>query len=88
MQVPLVPKLRRPRKRRFPYPSLLLSNVRSVFSKIDECSELLRKQKPDLCVFTESWLSDGIPNSAISIEEYCVLRRDRSDRNGGGVLRS
>lgn len=86
VQVPLLPKLRRPRKRHLAYPSLLLSNVRSVFNKMDECSELLRRQKPDLCVFTESWLSDDIPNSAILIDEYCVFRQDRSDRNGGGLL--
>lgn len=34
---------------------------------------------------TESWLSPDIPNSAIDVEDYAVVRRDRKG-HGGGIL--
>ena len=38
-----------------------------------------------MAVFTESWLDDSTPDSAVSIEGYSICRRDRC-RNGGGIV--
>jgi hypothetical protein len=76
-------KERAPAARRIP--SVILSNVRSINNKIDEVEVLLRDHKPDIAVFTETWLDDEIPNQAIDIDRYSSLRRDRNSL-GGGIL--
>ena len=40
----------------------------------------------DIIAVTESWLSDEISDSVVSINGYTVIRRDRSTGIGGGVM--
>ena len=35
---------------------------------------------------TETWLNDNVLNSELDLDEYHVLRRDRQDKEGGGVF--
>ena len=65
-------------------PSVFLSNVRCLRNKLDETSLRLCELSPDVAVLCETWLSEGIPDSAVSIQNYNVFRRDR-DIHGGGV---
>ena len=85
VRVPRAISLRKP-KRPSTYPSLMLSNVRSLNNKLDEVSHRISSEKPDICVFTESWLNDDSPDSAISVDNYSVFRQDRQDRKGGGIV--
>ena len=67
-------------------PNLFVSNSRSLISKIDELSATVKSYTSDIVVVTETWLSSNVPNSAIDISGYSLLRHDRSDgRRGGGV---
>ena len=34
---------------------------------------------------TETWLTDAIPDAALHISGFTIVRRDRSNRRGGGV---
>jgi hypothetical protein len=52
--------------------SLFLSNVRSLIPKIFAC-------------ITEMWLNENIDNAAIHTENYAVVQRDRTSKQGGGV---
>ena len=65
-------------------PSVFLTNVRCLRNKVDETSLKLRELSPDIAVLCETWLSDDIPDSSVSIPNYNVFRRDR-DSHGGGV---
>ena len=67
-------------------PSLLLSNVRSLFNKIDEIAMLLAQHQPHLAVITETWLDDDTPNAPLLLPNYNVFRQDRKKGKGGGLL--
>lgn len=64
-------------------PSLLYSNVRSISNKVDEVSLRIREHSPP--IFYETWLSDEIPDVAVNVEGYNILRKDR-DKHGGGII--
>ena len=65
-------------------PSILYTNVRSLFNKMDEIILNLNKYTPDVAVFCETWLDDSIPDVAISCNNYNVIRKDRN-KYGGGI---
>ena len=73
------------KRRPSPQPSCLLSNVRSLSNKFDEISSKVRKLRPDFAVFTETWLSEDIPDNSISITGYSTVRCDRNN-HGGGII--
>lgn len=85
-------RLRR-RKHRCPLPSIILSNVRSLANKTDELSLLIssRRDVADCSVmcFTETWLHEGVPDSAILPAGFSLFRADRTagslKQKGGGV---
>ena len=80
------PRSQRRRHPPLPFPTVILANIRSVYNKLDEISQLVESKQPDVCVFTESWLDDNTPDDAVAIPSYSVVRKDRSDRKGGGIL--
>lgn len=53
--------------------------------KLDELTLFLNSNNVDIACITETWLKATIPNSAIHIDGYSVIRRDRTDITGGGV---
>ena len=59
--------------------------MRSLTNKLDEILLLVSRAYPDICVFTESWLHSDIPDSALSVPNYFIVRKDR-DSNGGGII--
>lgn len=67
------------------FPSILLSNVRSLSNKMVELELRQNKYKPGILVLTETWLDDTTPDTAISISGYHVVRKDRN-QYGGGVI--
>lgn len=66
-------------------PTVILSNLRSLSNKFDEVELLLRDHKPDVAVFTETWLDSETPSQAIDIDRYFTFRRDRNCFGGGIV---
>ncbi|KAI4903013.1 hypothetical protein NFI96_007809, partial [Prochilodus magdalenae] len=75
-------------------PSILLSNVCSLENKLD-CIRLqrtTRRESRDCCVFvfTETWLSDSVPDAAIQLDGLASFRADRDSAlcgktRGGGL---
>ena len=86
IRIPLCPQLKNRSGRRPPLPSLLLSNARSLNNKLDEASLLLNRLRPDLAVFTESWLDSTSSNDAVRMDGFLPVRRDRMGTRGGGII--
>ena len=57
----------------------------SLALKIDEIAETLNTKDTDIAFFTETWLKNSVPDKAINIAGYHLLRRDRKQRAHGGV---
>lgn len=68
------------------YPSLFLTNIRSLIGKLDEFKVTIMSMKPDIACVTETWLDDSIDHLSIRIAGYNVIRQDRLSRKGGGVM--
>ena len=60
-------------------------NINSLPPKIDELREMVKISNPTVIGITETKLQNSISDSKISIDGYCVMRRDRN-RKGGGVI--
>lgn len=67
-------------------PSVLLTNVNRLINKLDELAILCASLEPSLIAITETWLTSEITDDFISLSKYHIFRRDRSLRQGGGVL--
>jgi hypothetical protein len=56
-------------------------------NKREEILIILNEKKPDIFALTETWLSESIDNSEISVKDYQLFRLDRnSQTKGGGLL--
>ena len=66
-------------------PPLMLANVMSLVPKIDELAYVIDNRCPDLVFITETWLKPNIPDAVINIDNYILLRLDRTEKEHGGV---
>lgn len=68
-------------------PSTFLANVQSLAKKLDELQLRITLQKwikdCNIIVFTETWLNNFIPDSAIHVEGGTILRSDRATEDSG-----
>ena len=68
-------------------PTVVLANVRSLDNKLDYIRLLRSTQRTvrDCCVFvfTETWLSDSVPDCAIQLDQLTCYRADRARVAGG-----
>nr|VZI04847.1 unnamed protein product [Spirometra erinaceieuropaei] len=64
----------------------LYTNAQSLISKIDELKLRLVELSPDVLAKTETWLSGNISDSEVALPGYQIYRRDREDRQGGGIV--
>ena len=63
----------------------MLANVMSLVPKIDELGYVIDNRRPDLVFITETWLKPNIPDAVINIDNYILLRLDRTEKEHGGV---
>ncbi len=72
-------------------PSLMLSNVRSLENMLDliKLIQSTQHETRDCCVFvfTETWLNDNIPNSAIQLHGLTCCRGGRDSSLSGKTHR-
>lgn len=61
-------------------------NVRSLFQKIDSVRNDFVIGSMDVICFSESWLNADIPDDLLCIDDFILLRNDRT--RGRGVERS
>ena len=71
--------------KRTPYPSILLSNLRSLSNKLDDLIVTMNVNQTDIAVLCETWLNDSKPDEQFHIPGFTIHRRDRRGRQGGGV---
>jgi ribosome assembly protein 1 len=72
---------------------VITGNVRSINNKIDELAANVSYDNTyrECCVIllTETWLTDNIPDICMALNNYSLVRGDRSEqsgkRHGGGV---
>ena len=60
-------------------------NAQSITNKLDDITILLRDQQLDILCLSETWLWPQISDQLLAFPGYCILRRDRDSRRGGGV---
>ena len=65
----------------------MVVNARSL-AKADVVPALfaeLKYNNVDICIVSETWLNNTIPNHLICPNGYIIIRKDRGERVGGGV---
>lgn len=65
---------------------MLLTNVNHLLNKLDELSIVASSINPDIIAVTETWLNIEIADSVCSLPSYSIIRRDRINGLGGGVM--
>ena len=65
--------------------SILYYNARSILPKLACLRAEAVANNPSIICIVETWLSENISDSEISIENYQIVRLNRN-RHGGGVL--
>lgn len=53
---------------------------------MDELALIVATHKPGVICLTETWLSSDIENHIVRLAGYSLVRSDRLNRKGGGVL--
>ena len=66
-------------------PAFLLSNVMSLAPKIDEVRDVIYRANYDFVSLVETWLQGHIHDNVVDIQGYNLIRRDRCERQHGGV---
>ncbi|KAK3084814.1 hypothetical protein FSP39_019487 [Pinctada imbricata] len=61
-------------------------NFQSIKRKQHLVKNIIESTKPDIVIGTETWLEPEIKNNEIFPNEYKIYRRDRKEKQGGGVL--
>ena len=67
-------------------PNLLICNLRSFTSKIDELDAVVSFNQTDMVCITETWLSPAIPDNLVSLSNFNLFRNDRLVSNSGVTL--
>jgi len=65
-------------------PTILYTNCRSLFPKLDELKVLASHYMPHIICLCETWLDPTVSDSELYIPGFNLLRRDRN-RHGGGI---
>ena len=63
---------------------MALLNIFNLYGNIDELRHSISNQFIDLIAFSETRLDHNITDNLINLDNYDVIRKDRT-RNGGGV---
>ena len=57
-------------------------NVHGYYGRLPHIQALLDRKQPSVFAIQESWLK---PSNTVRLPQYTILRKDRTDRNCGGV---
>lgn len=76
---------------RHPPPSstlnFFIANARSLYPKQEELLSAVQSCTADVVVVSETWLTADILNSELILnDDFFIVRKDRTERRGGGVL--
>lgn len=68
---------------------VMFFNARSIRNKMDELKIMVKENRPEVIAIVESWLTESIFDSEITIENYNFIRMDRKHEykeKGGGII--
>ena len=65
---------------------IMYTNVDGLLSKRLELYDRIRTSKPDVIAITETKLSKHMDDEVLGIKDYQVVRKDRKEKGGGGVM--
>ena len=60
-------------------------NVCSLYPKIDEIRFCMKTLQIDVLCISETWLHAQLGDKEVSVEGYDIIRKDRTNKRGGGV---
>ena len=63
-----------------------LINARSLCNKKEEMVSYVYENTPDMVFVTDSWANENTMDNEFALNGYVIMRKDRKDRRGGGVL--
>ena len=66
--------------------SCMYLNARSLINKMPLLSQQVNEFKPKIIAVTETWAKPEIPDGMYNISGYKILRVDRPEKRGGGVM--
>lgn len=61
-------------------------NIRGLINKVDDIKYLINKYNIKIFHISETFLNSSVDNKLLCINNFNILRKDRIDRHGGGVL--
>ena len=65
-------------------------NIRSLYPKMDDIKQFLKKTDLDFLLFQETFLNDGTPDVLLEIDKFNMYRVDRDTtickKSGGGLI--
>ena len=66
-------------------PNLMICNLRSLAPKVDELECVMEFNGVDISCITETWLTNEIPDSHVSLKDYVytLFRKDQPSHGGG-----
>ena len=66
-------------------PNLMICNLRSLAPKVDELECVMEFNDVDIACITETWLTNEIQDSNVSLKDFTLFRKDRPSHGGGLV---
>ena len=66
--------------------SVCYFNARSIANKISPLHSFIQRQSPDVIFIVESWLTTHHHDALLSQPGYNIIRQDRLNKKGGGLL--
>ncbi|XP_048590589.1 uncharacterized protein LOC125573834 [Nematostella vectensis] len=61
----------------------MICNLRSLAPKVEELECVMEHNGVDIACITETWLSDEISDSQVSLKDFTLFRKDRPSHAGG-----
>ena len=58
-------------------PLVLLSNTMSLAPKLDKIGVTIDTTGADICLFTETWLNESVPDESLNLNGSQLFMRDR-----------
>ena len=62
------------------------SNIRGLISNLTSLQNELNISKPALVIICETFLTDSVPDCALTIPGYSFFRKDRNTHGGGIII--
>ena len=67
-------------------PTIININARSLNAeKVDELQDIVDDYDIDVACITETWFREYMDDTSLALEGFCLERKDRDHRRGGGV---